>query len=202
MLPNRPANGTWSSRNTPSQPRATGRGFTSVSVTDPDRITPPSPLPSPHPHSKRPIRSLQSIFNRSAPKAPSLYSVASATDSVVSHPYAIMHIAPLPVVSNQDHVEEEEDCPVCLEPLSFSFRLPGEKPHIVPECGHALHEVREIFKVLLRRKQPFFNASEGFDLHTLSRHALQQSTAHPQVKQGRRFRGNRISEYAVSVDVL
>ncbi|KAK1232923.1 hypothetical protein PQX77_003936 [Marasmius sp. AFHP31] len=51
-----------------------------------------------------------------------------------------MHIAPLPVVSNQDHVEEEEDCPVCLEPLSFSFRLPGEKPHIVPECGHALHE--------------------------------------------------------------
>lgn len=34
----------------------------------------------------------------------------------------------------------EQDCPVCLEPLSFSFRLPGEKPHIVPECGHALHE--------------------------------------------------------------
>lgn len=33
-----------------------------------------------------------------------------------------------------------DTCPVCLEPLSFSFRLPGEKPHIVPECGHALHE--------------------------------------------------------------
>ncbi|TFK51889.1 hypothetical protein OE88DRAFT_1629238 [Heliocybe sulcata] len=49
--------------------------------------------------------------------------------------------APLPVVSNHDNTEEEEDdCPVCLEPLSFSFRLPGEKPHIVPECGHALHE--------------------------------------------------------------
>ncbi|KAH9976231.1 Pleckstrin homology domain-containing protein [Lactifluus volemus] len=41
--------------------------------------------------------------------------------------------APLPVVSRRE-------CPVCLEPLSFSFRLPGEKPHIVPECGHALHE--------------------------------------------------------------
>lgn len=33
-----------------------------------------------------------------------------------------------------------DTCPVCLEPLSFSFRLPGEKPHIVPECSHALHE--------------------------------------------------------------
>ncbi|KAH9174888.1 Pleckstrin homology domain-containing protein [Lactarius sanguifluus] len=48
--------------------------------------------------------------------------------------------APLPVVSSHDSSEEEEECPVCLEPLSFSFRLPGEKPHIVPECGHALHE--------------------------------------------------------------
>ncbi|GJJ11148.1 hypothetical protein Clacol_005379 [Clathrus columnatus] len=33
-----------------------------------------------------------------------------------------------------------DTCPVCLEPLSFSFRLPGEKPHVVPECGHSLHE--------------------------------------------------------------
>ncbi|KAH9036183.1 Pleckstrin homology domain-containing protein [Lactarius pseudohatsudake] len=48
--------------------------------------------------------------------------------------------APLPVVSSHDSSEEGEECPVCLEPLSFSFRLPGEKPHIVPECGHALHE--------------------------------------------------------------
>ncbi|KAI0796076.1 Pleckstrin homology domain-containing protein [Abortiporus biennis] len=51
-----------------------------------------------------------------------------------------MVAAPLPVVSSHDVTEEEEECPVCLEPLSFSFRLPGEKPHIVPECGHALHE--------------------------------------------------------------
>ncbi|KAG5638355.1 hypothetical protein H0H81_000489 [Sphagnurus paluster] len=51
-----------------------------------------------------------------------------------------MHIAPIPVVSARDPVEDEAECPVCLEPLSFSFRLPGEKPHIVPECGHALHE--------------------------------------------------------------
>ncbi|KAL1684044.1 Pleckstrin homology domain-containing protein [Schizophyllum commune] len=51
-----------------------------------------------------------------------------------------MHNAPLPVVSSQDANDDEDECPVCLEPLSFSFRLPGEKPHIVPECGHALHE--------------------------------------------------------------
>ncbi|KAG2011876.1 von Willebrand RING finger domain-containing protein [Coprinopsis cinerea AmutBmut pab1-1] len=48
-------------------------------------------------------------------------------------------MAPIPVVSNHGR-DEDEECPVCLEPLSFSFRLPGEKPHIVPECGHALHE--------------------------------------------------------------
>ena len=47
----------------------------------------------------------------------------------------------MPIVSSRDATEEEAECPVCLEPLSFSFRLPGEKPHIVPECGHALHEV-------------------------------------------------------------
>ncbi|TFY67578.1 hypothetical protein EVJ58_g1543 [Rhodofomes roseus] len=51
-----------------------------------------------------------------------------------------MVAAPLPVVSSHDASDDEAECPVCLEPLSFSFRLPGEKPHIVPECGHALHE--------------------------------------------------------------
>lgn len=56
------------------------------------------------------------------------------------HPYAAMVASPVPVVSSHD-AEDEKECPVCLEPLSFSFRLPGEKPHIVPDCGHALHEV-------------------------------------------------------------
>ncbi|KDN41245.1 hypothetical protein K437DRAFT_269762 [Tilletiaria anomala UBC 951] len=36
-----------------------------------------------------------------------------------------------------DTSAEEPDCPVCLEPLSH--RLAGEKPHVVPQCGHALH---------------------------------------------------------------
>lgn len=51
---------------------------------------------------------------------------------------------PLPVVTNHSAMDDDDECPVCLEPLSFSFRLPGEKPHIVPECGHALHEVSPI----------------------------------------------------------
>lgn len=57
-----------------------------------------------------------------------------------AHPYAAMVASPVPVVSSHS-AEDEKECPVCLEPLSFSFRLPGEKPHIVPDCGHALHEV-------------------------------------------------------------
>lgn len=86
----------------------------------------------------------------SAASHTSAYSAASGsrsstfhthTQDLHSHPFASMVHAPLPVVSSHDSSEEEEECPVCLEPLSFSFRLPGEKPHIVPECGHALHEV-------------------------------------------------------------
>lgn len=101
-----------------------------------------NPRLAPHPPTVKPasFRSLQSVFNRR--KAPSIISNRSEASftSAQSHPYAQMNMAPMPVVSNHAGVEDEEDCPVCLEPLSFSFRLPGEKPHIVPECGHALHE--------------------------------------------------------------
>ncbi|KAF8966284.1 Pleckstrin homology domain-containing protein [Flammula alnicola] len=87
-----------------------------------------------------------SVFNRKPGKAPSLrsaYSTSTATSSSETHsthPYSAIHMAPLPVVSSHNTPDDDEECPVCLEPLSFSFRLPGEKPHIVPECGHALHE--------------------------------------------------------------
>ncbi|ODO06033.1 hypothetical protein L198_01262 [Cryptococcus wingfieldii CBS 7118] len=43
------------------------------------------------------------------------------------------------VVSTQDE-DEDDMCPVCVEPMGATYRLPGEKPPIVPECGHALHE--------------------------------------------------------------
>ncbi|KAJ7442298.1 Pleckstrin homology domain-containing protein [Mycena latifolia] len=112
-----------------------------------DQHQPLSPAyTAPRPAPKPPAQgfSLAAVFNRT--RAPSLRSVYSTSTSTTTtsdrdpHPYGTMHVAPLPVVSNQDNPEDEDECPVCLEPLSFSFRLPGEKPHIVPECGHALHE--------------------------------------------------------------
>lgn len=45
------------------------------------------------------------------------------------------------LVSQADTGEDDETCPICVESLGFTFRLPGEKPHVVPECGHSLHEV-------------------------------------------------------------
>lgn len=111
---------------------------------DPDHPTTPSSFNRFYPTSKgdprpssaasyRPLVSSTSHSQRSTP--------TPHTQDLSPHPFAVMAHAPLPVVSSHDSSEDEEDCPVCLEPLSFSFRLPGEKPHIVPECGHALHEV-------------------------------------------------------------
>ncbi|KAJ7247653.1 Pleckstrin homology domain-containing protein [Mycena haematopus] len=104
------------------------------------RKAPPPPVPTQS-------FSLSAVFDRTRARVPSLRSVYSTSttttttsDRSTAHPYSVMHVPPMPVVSNQENPEDEEECPVCLEPLSFSFRLPGEKPHIVPECGHALHE--------------------------------------------------------------
>lgn len=120
------------------------------------------PLPAPResaPKQSSLTASLKAVFHRTPSRVPSYnslhssYSAASSRkhaqpaaqdDFRPSHPFANMVTAPLPVVSSHDASDEEEECPVCLEPLSFSFRLPGEKPHIVPECGHALHEVRSL----------------------------------------------------------
>lgn len=72
-------------------------------------------------------------------RPPSSASAASSAAPSATHPYSMVST---PHQHNSAHdMDDEGECPVCLEPLSFSFRLPGEKPHIVPECGHALHEV-------------------------------------------------------------
>ena len=88
--------------------------------------------------------SFHTVF-RTQPKSPSLKSDSASTitpsENNNARPYSSIHMPPIPVVKNHSVVEDDDECPVCLEPLSFSFRLPGEKPHIVPECGHALHEV-------------------------------------------------------------
>lgn len=89
--------------------------------------------PFPHSHSLQSPRSLYS-----ASPSPALSS--SSASSTTIQPYSMVST---PHHHNSVHdMDDEGECPVCLEPLSFSFRLPGEKPHIVPECGHALHEVR------------------------------------------------------------
>ena len=91
------------------------------------------------PHRATSAASLRSAYSANSSAKPPSYT--SQPDTASLHPYAAMVAGPLPVVSSHDASDEEEECPVCLEPLSSSFRLPGEKPHIVPECGHALHEV-------------------------------------------------------------
>ena len=112
--------------------------------------------------------SIRSVFSpqrkSKGPPTPALGTSASASvlslrsadlpdsqvASIYSNPYPLNGTQNMPVVSSRDPTEDEAECPVCLEPLSFSFRLPGEKPHIVPECGHALHEVPALSSHLLR----------------------------------------------------
>ncbi|TBU30505.1 hypothetical protein BD311DRAFT_216881 [Dichomitus squalens] len=95
------------------------------------------------PHRATSAASLRSAYSANSSAKPPSYT--SQVDTSNLHPYAAMVAGPLPVVSSHDASDEEDECPVCLEPLSSSFRLPGEKPHIVPECGHALHEVSTAF---------------------------------------------------------
>ncbi|BGP36660.1 hypothetical protein JCM10449v2_000561 [Rhodotorula kratochvilovae] len=44
---------------------------------------------------------------------------------------------PLAAFMAYEDSAEEDSCPICLELLSL--RLAGEKPHVVPVCGHRLH---------------------------------------------------------------
>ncbi|WVQ73592.1 hypothetical protein IAR50_003171 [Cryptococcus sp. DSM 104548] len=58
----------------------------------------------------------------------------------------------LDLPSPQQDEEPDALCPVCVEPMGATYRLPGEKPPIVPECGHALHE--ECFSHVYRSIPP------------------------------------------------
>ena len=66
--------------------------------------------------------------------------ISSKSQPNLADAYRVPTMAAQQVVSSE--AVDEETCPVCVESLSFTFRLPGEKPPIVPECGHSLHEVR------------------------------------------------------------
>lgn len=167
-------------------------------------VQPPSPTyiaprlapkpPTQNTPTKSSFKSLQSVFRkpnrvRSGTSLHSAYSASTATTTTTTsdhsgHPYAAMQLAPLPVVSTHEPLEDEAECPVCLEPLSFSFRLPGEKPHIVPECGHALHEVSQPLK------------QHSHHSHHTPRPALQPYTDHRQAKHAPPFPVNQTSAYA------
>lgn len=76
---------------------------------------------------------------------------AGSPPAVPSHAFPAINDnfkMPAPVIpahqvalASPEDEQGDPDCPVCCESMSFTFRLPGEKPHVVPECGHALHEV-------------------------------------------------------------
>lgn len=127
----------------------------------------PRLAPLPPPGNKSFKASFHTVF-RTQSKPSSLKSDTASTitpsdENKSARPYSSVYMPPIPVVKNHSVVEDDDECPVCLEPLSFSFRLPGEKPHIVPECGHALHEVSQSYPeqfhshiFLLRPALPLF----------------------------------------------
>lgn len=101
------------------------------------RSASPPPFPS--------SQSLNTFHKYQQPERPSHRLAGSNSQTNLADSYRM----PAPVfgpahqvalVSAEDK-NDDELCPVCVESLSFTFRLPGEKPHVVPECGHALHEV-------------------------------------------------------------
>jgi len=106
-----------------SAPASEASFRTGHSVTSNDTLKPHN-----NPYSIDSYYANNSFSSKSPPSSSSNASFVSARSS--------------PPMSSHDLDLDEAECPVCLEPLSFSFRLPGEKPHVVPECGHALHEVR------------------------------------------------------------
>lgn len=66
-----------------------------------------------------------------------------ATMSTSSHASAPppAPLQPVSVVSEETSTaEDSETCPICVESLNASYKLPGEKAHVIPDCGHALHE--------------------------------------------------------------
>jgi hypothetical protein len=71
-------------------------------------------------------------------------------NSSLPHPYSSASIN-MGQTMIRDDDEDDETCPVCLEPLSF--RLPGEKPHIVPQCGHRLRTHGSLFSSTSRQEK-------------------------------------------------
>ncbi|EAL20120.1 hypothetical protein CNBF4460 [Cryptococcus deneoformans B-3501A] len=82
------------------------------------------------PQAPRRLERFDSSVINSSRSSPNLAETYKMTQSVQQ----------LALVSTEDDRDGDVTCPVCVEPMGFTYRLPGEKPPIVPECGHALHE--------------------------------------------------------------
>ena len=125
---------------------------TGISPSEVEPLTPTFISPRLAPHPPQAKDSFKATPLRTQQSSPLLKSDTASTitpsENNSDPPNTSAHMPPIPVVKNHSAVEDDDECPVCLEPLSFSFRLPGEKPHIVPECGHALHEVSQSFPYL------------------------------------------------------
>ncbi|KAL7414666.1 hypothetical protein BDY24DRAFT_414377 [Mrakia frigida] len=53
---------------------------------------------------------------------------------------AAMAAPPLALIVSSDSDEDETyKCPVCVERMGSDYRIQGEKPDVIPECGHAIH---------------------------------------------------------------
>lgn len=84
-----------------------------------------APSFAPHP-ARGSLSSDQHIDERISTPASSLASISHHSPST-----------PAPSTQSVLDVSDEPECPICLEPLSL--RLYGERPHVVPQCGHAMH---------------------------------------------------------------
>ena len=104
-------------------------------------VRPTSPIPPPPSSSKLSVPDSARgglPFSRSQPNLAERFKESNT----MHQPHQVT------LVSEEDAREEEGDnCPVCCESLSFTYRLPGEKPHVVPECGHSLHEVSHMLRI-------------------------------------------------------
>ena len=68
------------------------------------------------------------------PKEPVSRELARASSAPV---YTSQHLGASSAMI-RDASNDDENCPVCLE--SLAMRLHGEKPHVVPICGHKLRK--------------------------------------------------------------
>ncbi|WAR63986.1 hypothetical protein PtB15_16B145 [Puccinia triticina] len=106
----------------------------------PNPATPPNTTTSPTPNTASTNRlssAMKSLFNRK----PSITSSSGSSFSNTSSHYSRR---PIPTDPSRDQPEPDNDrdlitdnCPVCIEDLRMN--LIGEKPLVIPKCGHRLH---------------------------------------------------------------